>query len=159
MNIFREGVVAVPITKRGRILAIWDGENAGKKEKIGWDVNGNRKTIADLRQFVGGVCESDDLLADLIREGSEETELNFSPTDFIEAGVGTLIDHQRANGEVMLVGVSVFWLMLGEEMEILLKEAGAVEMTDEIELRERDMIIYSLLKDQIPTNIQVIETQ
>lgn len=150
-----EGVVAVPVTKDGNILAIWDGENAGKKEKIGWDIKGDRKTIAGLRQFVGGVCESDDPLADLIREGREETELNFFPTDFIEAGVGTLIDHQRADGALMVVRVSTYWLLLSDEMERLLRKGGAVDMTETLELRERDMIIYGLIKDKVPDSLTI----
>lgn len=155
MGKITEGVVAVPVTKDGKILAVWDGENAGKKEKLGWDINGDRKTIAGLMQFVGGVCESDDPLADLIREGREETELNFFPTDFIEVGVGTLIDHQRADGELMMVGVSIYWLLLSDEMECLLRNAGAVDMTETLELRERDMIIYGLIKNKVPNSLTI----
>jgi len=144
-----EGVVAVPVTKDGKILAIRDGENAGKSEKFGWDVGGERKSIEGLMQFVGGVCESRDLVGELIRESREETKLLFSRNDFIDAGVGTLIDHQRANGEMMMVGVTIYWLLLDNEMERLLWEGGAVDMTESLELRERDMIIYSLMKNKV----------
>lgn len=149
MTITMEGVVAVPVTKDGRILAIWDGENAGKKEKFGWDVEGERKSIEGQMQFIGGVSEREDLIGELIREGSEEVDIIFSRTDFVETGVGTLIDHQRKNGEVMMVGVSIYWLLLSDETERLLMESGAVEMTDNLQLRERDMIIYGLMKDKV----------
>ena len=150
-----EGVVAIPVTKNGRILAVCDGENTGKKEKLGWDLVGDRKSIAGKMQFIGGVSESDDLISELIREGSEETKVEFSRTDFVETGVGTLIEHQRANGEVLLVGVSIYWLLLSNEMERELRDGGAVDMTEMLELRERDMIIYGLIKDKVPDSLTI----
>lgn len=150
-----EGVVAVPVTRDGKILIIKDGENTGKSEKLGWDRVGERKSIERLMQFVGGVCETDDLIGELVREGFEETQIQFSQTDFVESGVGTLIDHKRANGEVMMVGVSIYWLLLSEETERLLVGNGAVKMTDELQLRERDMIIYGLVKDKVSEVILV----
>lgn len=150
-----EGVVAVPVTKDGNILAIWDGENAGKKEKLGWDVVGKRKSIEGRMQFIGGVSESKDLIGELIREGSEEAKIKLHRTDFEETGVGTLIDHQRAGGELMMVGVSIYWLLLSYEMERLLRSAGAVDMTETLELRERDMIIYGLIKDKVPDSLTI----
>lgn len=144
-----EGVVAVPVTKDGKILVIKDGENTGKHEKSGWDQAGERVSIEGLMQFIGGVCETDDLIRELVREGGEETQTKFSRSDFIESGVGTLIDHQRASGEVMMVGVNIYWLLLSDETERQLMENGAVEMTDKLQLRERDMIIYGLMKDRV----------
>ncbi|MCE7897747.1 MAG: hypothetical protein DPW11_03975 [bacterium] len=85
-----EGVVAVPVTRDGKILIIKDGENTGKSEKLGWDRVGERKSIEGLMQFVGGVCETDDLIGELVREGFEETQIQFAQTDFVESGVGTL---------------------------------------------------------------------
>ena len=146
-----EGVVAVPVTKDGRILVVWDGENAGKKEKFGWNVSGDRKPIQGLMQFVGGVCETDDLIGELVREGDEETKIRFSRANFIETGVATLIDHERGNGVQMMVRVSIYWLLLSDETEALLMQGGAVVMTDNLQLRERDTIIYGLMKDKIPT--------
>lgn len=150
-----EGVVAVPVTRDGKILIIKDGENTGKSEKLGWDRVGERKSIEGLMQFVGGVCETEDLIEELVREGYEETQITFSRSDFIDSGVGTLIDHQRASGETMMVGVSIYWLLLSEEMERLLMEDGGVEMTDHLQLRERDMIIYGLMKDKVSEAILV----
>ncbi|MCE7897748.1 hypothetical protein DYH11_00855 [Candidatus Microgenomates bacterium CPR3] len=60
-----------------------------------------------------------------------------------------------ANGEVMMVGVSIYWLLLSEETERLLVGNGAVKMTDELQLRERDMIIYGLVKDKVSEVILV----
>ena len=144
----KEGVVAVPITKEGKILAVWDGENKGKMEKFGWNIGGERKPIEGLMQFVGGLCETGDELVELVREASEEIELDFWTTDFAPAGVGTLIDHQRANGESMLVGVSIYWLVLSEDAEQRLRDGGAVDMEERVRLRERDSIVYGLLKDR-----------
>ena len=142
-----EGVVAVPITKNGKVLVIWDGENKSKQERLGWDIEGQRKPIDGLRQFVGGVCEAEDQLKELVREAREETEIDFEAANFVPAGVGTLIDHQRANGEIMLVGVSIYWLVLNEEMELQLREKGAIDMDVGVILRERDRIIFNLMQN------------
>ena len=142
-----EGVVAVPITMDGKVLAIWDGENANKREKLGWNIGGARTPIEGLRQFVGGLCETTDQLDELVREAKEETKIDFEAANFVPAGVGTLIDHQRANGETMLVAVSVYWLVLNREMELQLSEGRAIDMDVGIELRERDRIIYYLMQN------------
>ncbi len=142
-----EGVVAVPITMDGKVLAIWDGENANKREKLGWNIGGARTPIEGLRQFVGGLCETTDQLDELVREAKEETKIDFEAANFVPAGVGTLIDHQRANGETMLVAVSVYWLVLNREMELQLREGRAIDMDVGIELRERDRIIYYLMQN------------
>lgn len=55
----------------------------------------------------------------------------------------------------MMVGVSIYWLLLSEETERLLVGNGAVKMTDELQLRERDMIIYGLVKDKVSEVILV----
>ncbi len=54
-----------------------------------------------------------------------------------------------------MVGVSIYWLLLSEETERLLVGNGAVKMTDELQLRERDMIIYGLVKDKVSEVILV----
>lgn len=40
-------------------------------------------------------------------------------------------------------------------MERELRDGGAVDMTEMLELRERDMIIYGLIKDKVPDSLTI----